>query len=195
VLLITPVRADDVRFGEAGQTVVSGRLGIELRMAGGRDRTEHDLWLGASPTVLHFLVRNLALGVGVDAAYGDYETSWLPYNEAELSLSVGLGLNVPLSEQLSLFPQLWLGPGHLVRHEATLLPAPQDFIDENTPARPLRRTVTDTYVGSQLLLPLQLRLGANTYLAAGPHLRLRVPLAHGSSFVRFGFAVTIGRYF
>jgi hypothetical protein len=190
-------RAQDPAFGSPGQKVVSGAIHAELDIGSGAPDTvevARDWVLGFSPSVFYFAAQDLALGVSPSVAYEDIGMTVVPYTQVDVALSLGAGWNIPLSDGVTLFPQLWIGLGYLRRrYEEFSIPGP--YRDPSFPIPESNRTESGGFAMLQLPLPLQFQLGFATYIAIGPRAFVRVPLADGSAVLRVGLSAEFGAFF
>jgi hypothetical protein len=190
-------QAQDPVFGSPGQKVVSGVICAELDIGSGARNSaevERDWVLGVFPNFLYFVTRDLALGVSPSAAYEDIGMTVIPYTQVDVALSLGAGWNVPLTDGVRLFPQLWLGLGYMHRrYENVLMPATYNDPSFATPEP--ERTDRGGFTMLHLPLPLQFQLGSATYLAIGPRAFVRIPLADGSAVLRVGLSAGLGAFF
>jgi hypothetical protein len=197
-------RADVGRFGAQGQHVLFGDVGLELAIGGGStvdgDATAHDVAVSLVPGWMFFVAHNLALGVALNATYGDYGMVAWPYTELELALSAGLGVNVPLAHRLSFFPRLWVGAGYMERRyrspsDAAFTYVPPIYDDWPSASAMPSADISGWFGVGQVSLALQFQIAEAIYIAAGPHARLRVPFHRGSGLAAIGLSAGLGVFF
>jgi hypothetical protein len=197
------VSADDTEFGEPGQRVLSGGVGLELVIGSGfesagfrvSDGVERDIGLSLAPSLLYFIVRDLAIGISPEVSYADVDTAVFQYSELELEARLGFGWNVPLADRVSVFAQLWLGPGYMHRrYEPWPMPLVYYSDPSFSPPEP-DYTLSGWFAAGQLLLPVHFQLGDATFVAIGPRARLRWAFEEGTRLFRFGVTGAFGGFF
>lgn len=121
----------------------------------------------------------------------------VPYSERRLGAELAIGLNLPLSADVSLFPQLFAGGGH---HSRTYGPElaltmPDTFRGFEVVEVTSRLEIEGPYLSGSLWLPVQLYLAPRVYLAVGPRLRVRGALEDGESTSTLGVMAGAGAAF
>ena len=109
-----PLDVETPSFARRGQIVVSGdsSIGLSTSSFSGSSATHASAFF--APSLAYFIARNVSVGLAVDASYFDskgYGADGSLVETKTTSLSVGptLGLNVPLGERFSWYPQLTVG--------------------------------------------------------------------------------------
>jgi hypothetical protein len=109
-----PLDVETPSFARRGQIVVSGdsSIGLSTSTFSGSSATSASAFF--APSLAYFIARNVSVGLAVDASYFDskgYGADGSLVETKTTSLSVGptVGLNVPLGERFSWYPQLTVG--------------------------------------------------------------------------------------
>jgi hypothetical protein len=101
-------------FGSRGQWVISGSSSVAASSTSYDRTSASNLGVTFSPHVDRFMLRNLSLGLLTTVAFGDgkgygADSSLVETRTTTVRLGPRVGLNVPLTQVLSLWPTLALG--------------------------------------------------------------------------------------
>jgi hypothetical protein len=106
-----PAPAIDVEtptFGRRGQIVVSGDSVVSLSSSSYSASGDTETNAIFSPSLAYFVAKNVSVGLAADASYAQRRG---PVQARDTRLSVGptFGVNIPISERFSWYPQLTIG--------------------------------------------------------------------------------------
>jgi hypothetical protein len=113
------------RFGARGQWALLGGTNVSLSSFSYDHSSAGGSGVTVSPELDYFFLRNVSLGLAVDASYGDTQGygadgSLVETRETSVSGGVRVGVNIPLGELFSWFPRLTVGYEWIRRQERLL---------------------------------------------------------------------------
>jgi hypothetical protein len=90
-----------------------------------------------------------------------------------------------------------VGAGYLHRDYGDLVGDIGSYTDPafGPPPEPFELETAEGFASGTLVVPLQFELGAATFVAVGPRVRLQLGFEQGSQLLRFGITAGVGRYF
>jgi hypothetical protein len=169
------------KFGAKGQLVPAGGVAFSAAFPTPGESGSSSYSVSVSPNLLYFVADRWAFGGSIGIGYFTSDGT----HQLSLSLGPTAGYAVPVSERLSLFPQLTLFGGRISGTTQVVVPGNVFAVEQ-----------TNWFLSAFAFVPVLFHPAEHVLLGFGPNVQVDVAASSAlAQRIRLGLSSTIGVYF